>query len=682
MIRIAAAVLLLFAAAGAQPPAARPPTAADALRAAILAIEDARNPSAADLRLLIDLARADDRAGLTPTRAIAIRALGRLERRDLIPVLLVFVRNDTTRAPAALALLVTLRAHARQPDAQTDAAVDEVLGLTDAPVVLAHLPYRTSAQVEHAETRLLARSSDPKAYPALTSAFEVLARRHRKLHRLTPGTIGFLKRGVSRSLPFMDPKDDETPKMALAALASAAAADEDVISTGLRDRDEQVRRLAMVALNAAGASVDASIRTRLAGEALRDTSHLVRYEAVRGWGRHVTVANGCDALVNALSDSNLHVVLLALDELGQRCPEDEGITDRLAGEARTPPTVGGWQRESHALVALARRAPDRAALSMPAFTAHDVWQVRMYAARAAASMNDTQSIERLAYDGHHNVREAALAPLRRLKGSGSDAAFVAALAGTDYQLLRTAAIALKGAPPGTYVANALASALERVTKERKETSRDTRLALIERLREVGGKEQRTLYERLLKDFDPQVATAAAEACTDVSTSPCVPSAELLRRPTPPTSEELTTRVRAIVELDTGRRFSIIFHPDEAPLACVRFLRLARSHYYDGLTFHRVEPAFVIQGGSPGANEYAGDGPFMRDELGGSHRRGTIGVSTRGRDTGDAQIFVNLVDNPRLDFEYTVFGHVSADQMPVVDEIQEGSRILRVSVARN
>ena len=82
----------------------------------------------------------------------------------------------------------------------------------------------------------------------------------------------------------------------------------------------------------------------------------------------------------------------------------------------------------------------------------------------------------------------------------------------------------------------------------------------------------------------------------------------------------------------------------------------KAGYYNGLTFHRVVPNFVIQGGSPGANEYAGDGLYMRDEIGtASHVRGTVGFSTRGRDTGDAQFFINLVDNPRLDFEYTVFG---------------------------
>jgi cyclophilin family peptidyl-prolyl cis-trans isomerase len=71
---------------------------------------------------------------------------------------------------------------------------------------------------------------------------------------------------------------------------------------------------------------------------------------------------------------------------------------------------------------------------------------------------------------------------------------------------------------------------------------------------------------------------------------------------------------------------------------------------------------------------------MRDEVGlEMHTRGTVGISTRGRDTGDAQIFINLVDNPFLDFEYTVFARVCADTMPVVDAIQEGDRITRVQI---
>ena len=121
-------------------------------------------------------------------------------------------------------------------------------------------------------------------------------------------------------------------------------------------------------------------------------------------------------------------------------------------------------------------------------------------------------------------------------------------------------------------------------------------------------------------------------------------------------------------------------PRVAPIAVEQFLRLATvEHYYDGLTFHRVVPNFVVQGGSPGANEYSGSREYMRDEIGGrSHTRGTVGLSTRGRNTGDAQFFINLVDNPRLDMNYTVFAEI-ADMAPV-DRIQEGATMRRISAS--
>jgi cyclophilin family peptidyl-prolyl cis-trans isomerase len=88
---------------------------------------------------------------------------------------------------------------------------------------------------------------------------------------------------------------------------------------------------------------------------------------------------------------------------------------------------------------------------------------------------------------------------------------------------------------------------------------------------------------------------------------------------------------------------------------------------------------VIQGGSAGANEYAGDGPYTRDELTTrAHLRGTVGLSTRGRDTGDAQIFINLVDNIRLDHNYTIFAEVVSG-MEVADALLEGAVIERVTI---
>ena len=126
-------------------------------------------------------------------------------------------------------------------------------------------------------------------------------------------------------------------------------------------------------------------------------------------------------------------------------------------------------------------------------------------------------------------------------------------------------------------------------------------------------------------------------------------------------------------------FELMLFTSEAPATVLRFAHLAEAGYYNGLSFHRVVPDFVIQGGSPGANEYIGDAAFMRDEVGQwPHVRGAVGISTRGRDTGDAQIFIDLVDNPRLNHEYTVFAQV-LNGMDVIDQVLEGDVIEKIEI---
>ena len=139
------------------------------------------------------------------------------------------------------------------------------------------------------------------------------------------------------------------------------------------------------------------------------------------------------------------------------------------------------------------------------------------------------------------------------------------------------------------------------------------------------------------------------------------------------------RSEAVIELADGGQMVLRLFPGEAPINTARFVRMIREKWFEGLTFHRVVPNFVVQGGSPGANEYLGDGPFTPDELGlRSHTRGTMGISTRGRHTGDGQIFLNLVDNLRLDHDYTVIGEIVAG-LDVLDAFQEGAVMRRVTL---
>jgi cyclophilin family peptidyl-prolyl cis-trans isomerase len=94
----------------------------------------------------------------------------------------------------------------------------------------------------------------------------------------------------------------------------------------------------------------------------------------------------------------------------------------------------------------------------------------------------------------------------------------------------------------------------------------------------------------------------------------------------------------------------------------------------------VVPNFVVQGGAPGGNDYAGTLRFMRDEVRPQawHVRGAVGMSSRGADQGDGQIFIDLVDLPRLDRGYTVFAYVTKG-MELIEAMLDGAKIISVSV---
>jgi cyclophilin family peptidyl-prolyl cis-trans isomerase len=631
----------------------------------------------------VKYAGADSRRLADLRRQANLRGLGRLERRDLIGPLMEFVADPATSGNAHLALALTLRANARpdQPDAEIAQAVASLIP-TAPPAILGQLPYSTPEQFEAAQARLTGFLDLPHGPRATAArALEALARRNRKVGSLSNDTLALLRKGAAWELPAMSkPADEPLARESFAALMAAGVVDRERLADALGEDSPLYRRLGAFALFGTGTTVTGAERTALIRQALDDRDWTVRFDALRAWIRRETEADGCGPITAALGDDSLHLVLAAIDALSDRCvtgEEAETLTTRLLSELRTPPDIGSWHREAHALVAAAKRVPERAAMAIPAFRTHNLWQVRMYAARAADPLKDVATLEKLAYDDNDNVREATLVPLQRIAGvERSQPAFIAALGRHDYQLVRTAAISVKGQTSDKYVVSALIEALVRITAENSDTSRDTRLALMERLREAG-RAQAPVFEKLLTDFDPRVAEEAAAALRGLRSG----DRGAAPRPRPRTGLTDTIGTRPLiarVELDTGRSFDIRFDTSIAPLAYGRIKRLVGEKYYDGLTFHRVVPNFVVQGGSPGANEYAGDARFMRDELSiRPHSRGTVGLSTRGHHTGDAQIFINLADNRTLDFEYTVIGEVDPPGMAIVDTIHEGTRITRM-----
>ena len=118
---------------------------------------------------------------------------------------------------------------------------------------------------------------------------------------------------------------------------------------------------------------------------------------------------------------------------------------------------------------------------------------------------------------------------------------------------------------------------------------------------------------------------------------------------------------------------------DAPLTSDNFITLARSGFFDGLTFHRVVPNYVVQGGDPRSDSEGGPGYTVRDELSGTpYLRGTVGMALDWEDTGGSQFFITHSPQPQLDGRYTVFGRV-VDGMEAVDQIRRGDVIQRVLV---
>jgi cyclophilin family peptidyl-prolyl cis-trans isomerase/HEAT repeat protein len=700
---------------------------AQSLRERILAAEDARVTSTKELTPIL--------AGLhhaNPAIVVqAVRALGRFERPAFVDHIQAALTHSLpeVRAEAANALGQSLAAIPRGADVQTPAppelavvtrallarlrndAAPYVSGI--AAETLGRLPYRSPGvvhEVEQALAALLAEGGSPpplfelRRVTGVVKGLESLIRLHGTLQPPAASTTARLRVVATRGSDAADGDVAFIRRVAWLALIGAGGVDIALVQRGFDDRDPQVRRLAVLAL----ANVDAGAQRReLLARALGDSSFNVRYDAVRVYSRTLQSAD-CAPMLAAVDDRNTHVSLAAIDALGNGCPAGPSPVERLrlladdlsntepatrgatnhrppTTKYRPPTTNQTWHRPAHAFVSLARLAREEATTRLARFAEHPTWQMRMYAARAAATVGAAERLHALAGDAHDNVREAAIGGLVQVRRHEADDIYIDALGRSDYQLVLTAARALEGSPNRQQAAPALIAAFKRLTAEGRDTSRDPRIAILVRLRELGRREHAPALQSCLTDFDRAVAAECA------ATQQAWTGARKLPTPQLPTPKPAASRTRAAsgaaavdvmrarVTMKGGGTFDLRLLPEDAPATVARVVRLARQGYYNGLTFHRVVPNFVIQGGSPRANEYVGDGPFMRDELGlRTHARGTLGISTRGRDTGDAQIFVNLVDNPRLDHNFTVFADVT-DGMDVVDGILEGDVIERIDI---
>jgi peptidyl-prolyl cis-trans isomerase B (cyclophilin B) len=126
-----------------------------------------------------------------------------------------------------------------------------------------------------------------------------------------------------------------------------------------------------------------------------------------------------------------------------------------------------------------------------------------------------------------------------------------------------------------------------------------------------------------------------------------------------------------------------FYDNDAPNTVANFVKLAKDGFYNGLTFHRVIPDFVIQGGCPDGTGAGGPGYQIDCELDGEnqfHDKGVLSMAHAGRNTGGSQFFVchSRNNTAHLDRQHTCFGKV-VEGLDVIDDIRGGDKIVEVVI---
>jgi cyclophilin family peptidyl-prolyl cis-trans isomerase/HEAT repeat protein len=627
--------------------------------------------------------------GPAPVRVRALRALARIQDASTLETVLaglgaaeVPVRDEAAFAAGVLALSwepLTDAEKARMTEALLAAEAAE----KDEGVRRTLLESLGKLATPGALTRLTERLSEgrPGMSGRAAVALGVAARRGASLAEVPLGPVEVL---LQSSQP-------EESRYGGAYLLASAKRPEGLrlLRSCLGDEAPDVRALCVKGMGDAGGAEDAAVVGRLLG----DEVPRVSAEAAR-----------------------------ALAKLAARCSGDCTPLDELRALApRAGRVAKGDSAAAHALLALAQQGLPEAGRPVLVALRH-VLQESVPGAASEVARGDLMNLDcRLAaaLDRQTGVLDEVLRcgggqvpEVRRLvlglrevaqsKGRGGASFAVRYLASPDSRVRLAALEAVSSRPvpeaagpvrellggEDLVVAGSAASvagklkdaeALPRVRAlaERVPEEPDLAAPVAEGLVALAGKDAEPVLRAWLNHPHANVRRVAAESLSGLTGQPVrAPHVELpenVRRPEPaPAGATLTFR--------TNKGDFTVALDAEAPLTSGNLVALARKGYFRGITFHRVVPDFVAQGGDPRGDGEGGPGYSIRCEITRRpYRRATLGMALSGKDTGGSQFFFTHSPQPHLDGRYTAFGEVTHG-MEVVDRLLEGDTLLEVEVS--
>jgi cyclophilin family peptidyl-prolyl cis-trans isomerase/HEAT repeat protein len=463
-----------------------------------------------------------------------------------------------------------------------------------------------------------------------------------------------------------------------AAMRLEAPSLKPVLLAGLRSSDPLSRAWAARGLGALKDPADADLLLPL----LRDKDEGVVVNALRalalvGDPRAVAAVSGHIGSASAAIRAEALRALAAL-------PPDRGLRERIVGElASDQPAV-----RAAALLALAKLDRDDFALVLSSLDPDPAPAVRAGLAAALADIGNEASVailQGMLTDPDPGVLVGVLEAIRRVRGADSADVLRRHLEHPDFAV-RAAAVEGLAALKTPGLGAALAPIYARSVKD---ADIDVRTAVVDALAALTDERSRaTLRDAARADPSRVVRARAAAALSTQKLEAPDPGEVAVDRPPldyreamapyDPSPDVPLFTPRAILHTRHGT-IEIHLNVVEAPLTVASFIDLARRGFYNGLTFHRVVPHFVIQGGDPRGDGNGGPGYTLRCEIGQRpYGRGTVGMALSGKDTGGSQFFITHTPTPHLDGRYTVFGWVAAG-MDVVDKVRQGDVIERVEI---
>ena len=466
----------------------------------------------------------------------------------------------------------------------------------------------------------------------------------------------------------------------------------DTVIKAVRDGDADTRMY--------GVTILGKIKTNKSGLAavtessVSDPDWRVRVNAIKALGQFEATPSSINLLVQLIDDPNEHLSLTALASLkGMQIPDADASGRIVIVLHRTiNDTTGHFtgRQKGEAAATLAKLQPRDSYPFLQSAYSGELLSAEAFVAALGLTEDDrafqqllefskkgSPRVQRIALEAIENICNRQSATPERIRAARN--VFIGALQEGDMAVTATAASALGDSSLiDSSSVKPLSDALSRL---RSPNDVEPMVSIIQSLGSLKRMEAVPVLETLLSDSDRTVSLEVAAALQKITSrsyaESVTPHTRLGHSDYDWETIEWIAK-HAVVEVVTERgKFSFKMLPRVAPFTCLNFARLIRNGFYSGLTFHRVVPNFVVQGGDPRGDGWGGPGYAIRSEFGYErYDRGSVGVASSGKDTEGCQFFVTHSRQPHLDGRYTIFGKVISG-MDIVDALQVGEKILEM-----